>query len=355
MVKTPSLLLHFRSHFIHCNELTVDVEYIEKEKGRDIPGSIDAIQAITACMNSGKGGIVTLRQKNYSLIECHAERDRKQPKVLSEDFDQTLEEHFRRYNQSGNFEIEPFSSETTFRKVFVKALNQPNVLCQSYAYERLNSSSIEVHSTECHQKIFTRQDLEEDLEPLVLPESILYGEDLKCAMNVEKMVVFKESGIQQVENNFEDKCGKYISSFANTVGGHIIYGVTDEAIVTDKIGKAEEKRFCEAIADNVEKMVWYHVDEGRIQPKEGQHWKLKFVPVQGAPNGKECMLGILTVPFFKGIVYFRSPKCPVLDAETGVTMLNCDEWCAHLKELCCAVIKKSDPQVIIYINVQYDI
>ena len=259
----------------------------------------------------------------------------KKQRFHQEDFDQTLDEHFRKCNQSGSFEMEPFRSTNRLRKVFVKALDQPKVLFQSRAYERLNVSSVEVHSTECHRKIFTREDLEEDLDPLEFPGNNLYGMEIKCAMNEEKMMEFKECGIQQVEKNFEDKCGKYISSFANTIGGHIIYGVTDDAIITDKVKANEENGFREVVARNVEKMVWYHFDEGCIQPKEDQHWKLTFVPVHGAPGGKQCMMVILTVPFFKGIVYFRSPKCPVLEAGQ-VAMLTCDEWCAHLKKLCCS-------------------
>ena len=297
------------------------------ERGK-LPGSDETIRAIAACMNSGKGGIVTLQQTEIDARKT----------VSSEHFDKIMDDYFKSCNQSGNYEMDPFKSTNRCRKVFVKAIDQPKVLFQSSAYERLNVSSERVCSTESQLKVLAREGLE-DLEPLELLGDILYGKKLERE-NEGKMLEFKDTKIEQVEKKFDDKCGKYISSFANTIGGHVLYGVTNEAIISDKIDAKEKTRFRKMVEEHVAKMVWYQHDGKCIQPQEGQHWKLTFVPVLGAPNGKQCMIVILTVPFFKGIVYCRSPQCPVLVAGQ-VKMLTCEEWCTHLKKLCSSQISLS--------------
>ncbi|XP_072019967.1 schlafen family member 8-like [Amphiura filiformis] len=328
---------------VHCNELTVsNVEYLKKaaRDTKSIQGLEETICAIEACMNSGKGGIVTL------IAE---EKDISKRNMLSSDqFDKKIDEHFRKAYQRervDDIEMEDFDSNRETRKIFITAGDHPRIVHNCVTYKKLTASVTEVNTVNEHCDILSKAYLEEQLPKLPQsPEECVYGNTLQFTQNESKLVEFKNCRVQTIDGKFLDKCGKYICAFANTVGGHVIFGLVDGSGIIDKmIAIKDEEYFHHVLHKNLEKMIWFHLQKGRITPVEGQHFRVQCMPISGISDGTKSMIIMLTIPRFNdGIVYYREPKCPVIDPQSasGYRMMYRREWLGYLKEQ--VIVRRSE-------------
>ena len=99
---------------------------------------------------------------------------------------------------------------------------------------------------------------------------------LKCLKaEKSKCVTFSDRII-----NKANKFAKYVSAFANHLGGHIYYGVEDNGVVKGEFVQDKEE-IAKKVSKAINKMVWPTECE---VPKRGQHWEIFFEPVYDA-NG----------------------------------------------------------------------
>ena len=287
------------------------------------------IHAIEACMNSGLGGVITLKVLEEDLS--------KRQTLSTDDFDKAIDQHFINSHQgllNGAFEMEDYDPARQTRKVFVKARgNQLKVLHESLTYTKASASIAQHKTTKEHIEIFARDRVHGQLPKLPTPEECIFKKRLEFSKRESKLVEFKNCAIKTIDKRFEEKCGRYICGFANTLGGHLIFGVDDNGIIDRTIPMDEKESFRRALNKRLQDMAWLHLQNGHIEPKEGEHFHWQFMPISGIPDGqRRYMIVILTIQQFSGIVYYKEPSCPIIDPEneSGYRMMICQEWYKYL-------------------------
>ena len=317
-----------RSQYGHCNQLPdIEVNYLKKEKNKDIPKSRETIRAMTACLNSRYGGMFKLKNAGDGNPE--------------EDFDKELDLHFgsKKLNQFHHYNIVG-SRHDPQRLVFIKAVDQKKLLssANTHAYTREDTQSVPIHSTEeLVQKLKQRRRQgQQDIILPTLPKSCTSGQFLDADTKEEREKIefksVKEKNIFKSKDDVEEELTKYVSSFANTIGGRLFFGVHDNGTVVGMNIKSRQE-FHRKVGTRISKMCWFKAGVGHITPKENEHWKLDFIDVEGDDSK---VVAVLTIPPLEsGLVFTKEPECPVLDTTKaeGYKMLSFGEWCTYLTEI----------------------
>ena len=327
-INNTLISLSVRSQYGHCNQLPdIEVKYLKKEKNKDIPKSRETIRAMTACLNSRYGGMFKLKKVGEHNSE--------------EDFDKELDLHFgsKKLNQFNHYNIVG-SRHDPERLVFIKAVDQKKLLssAHTHAYTREDTQSVPIHSTkELMKKLKRRRRRgQQDTILPILPRSCRSCQFLDADTKVEgEKIEFKsvkEKNIFKSKDDVEEELTKYVSSFANTIGGRLFFGIQDDGNVVGMNIKSKGE-FHRKVDTRISKMCWFKAGVGLVHPKENEHWKLDFIDVEGDDNK---VVAVLTIPPLEvGLVFTKEPECPVLDTTKaeGYRMLSFEEWCTYLTGL----------------------
>ncbi|KAJ7339528.1 platelet maturation [Desmophyllum pertusum] len=288
------------------------------------------LEKCCALYNAG-GGVLEMRIVDFEDLEPpHNELNR---------FWSTLEQKLKAL-------IEPLSYVDVFErtfdrnsgKVYLFIKNVPNHFCtlrfnlflagDSGIYEASNIEAINVMTKPLNLKKKRHSDVDAPLSSLPkVDKEFAYGESV--SFHESRRIEFKHYKSEQIlsENNRTqcDNLRKIISSFANTNGGVIYLGITDEGIA---FGHNLERDSTEAIEERVhfliDKMYW------SVTPKREVHWDLKFFPVVGKENHSVIVIYVAGMQTSGGVF----AKCPVSvelrpsedGSEGQVHLLDFDEW-----------------------------
>ena len=107
-----------------------------------------------------------------------------------------------------------------------------------------------------------------------------------------------------------NKFARYVSAFANYIGGHVYYGITDKGVVVgEEIQNEEDKRkITKKVEKAIKKMIW---PEHIAEPKQGEHWDIFFEPALD-DNNKPIPSTFVIVIFIAaclGGVFIEEPEC----------------------------------------------
>ena len=179
-------------------------------------------------------------------------------------------------------------------------------------------------------KVFPWEPLEKIKDDIinrkVVPQAVLRGSHTKmffkgkiCGFRESKTVELKNveatrSKHTRLADRMTGKGNKftcYISGFANHSGGHIYYGITDDARVVEGelISNEEDKReITKKVEKAINRMIW---PDQIGQPKRGEHWDIFFEPVldnNSKPIPSTFVIVIYVAPCLGG-VFTEEPEC----------------------------------------------
>jgi len=152
--------------------------------------------------------------------------------------------------------------------------------------------------------------------------------DAKASFHESKQIQFKHfESVNILTSQQHVQCDiirKTVSAFANGNGGAIFLGITDDGVVK---GQSLERDSIVDIEDRVHalirKMHWRSV-----KPARGEHWDVKFFPVEGKENYFIIVICVASVPagvFAKCPESFQFRHCEDSSKEQ-IHCLNFDEW-----------------------------
>lgn len=187
----------------------------------------------------------------------------------------------------------------------------------------------------------------------LLPEKFTYRKVLQCdeSKTLQLKCYTSENGLFHSFKNQKarDQIAKYVSGFGNGSGGMILVGIEDE---TREILGQDRKAFKEAYYEGGFKGLIEKISETwSFTPKQGEHWDIKFSPVDGKESSFMVMVLIAGMRNLGGIF----TKCPESfklqnpsgsDGKEQIVKLEFDEWKQRMLSGTC--LGQSKGEYIVY-------
>ena len=295
--------------------------------------AVHVLKPINAVLNSG-GGIVLLKIGDFSRYKKGDLNKR------IDIFWQTLEQ-----------KLNPMIQPSTYDDVFDKKLEGDTILLFIKATKHLCTVDYNMHlpfdaassSRPTYEKVVDLLSKRESLKnhipevPLtdlpidLLPKKFTYKKvlDFHESKQVQLKYFTKNGLFHPNKQRAQDKIAEHISSFGNGSGGMILIGIEDKTgetlgqeITAD--GKAEwESRF--------QAMINHMSETWSFTPIQGEHWDIKFFPVDGTKSSFIIVVLIAGMRNLGGI-FTKLPKSFKLlnpsgsDGEEEIDPLDFPEW-----------------------------
>ena len=311
------------------------------------------LTTINAVLNSG-GGIVRMKINNFSKYK---------PEELNENFDkfwQTLEQ-----------KLNPMIQPSTYGDVFDRKCYGDTVLLFIRATKHLCTMDYNLRlpfdaassprppydkvvdllsrkvSLENHAPEVPLTDLPMDL----LPEKFRHKEVLNLHESKESQrKCYKSDGLFDNNNQKDqDKIAAQISSFGNGTGGLILIGIKDKGEICGvDIQGDRSKAYWES---GFQAMINEMSKAWSFTPKRGEHWDIKFFPVDGTKSGFIIVVLIAGMRNLGGI-FTKCPKSFELLNPSGshreevIISLDFHEWKRRMLRSTC--LGQSKGEYIVY-------
>ena len=313
-----------------------------------------ALRPINAVLNSG-GGIVQMKIDDFSRYK------KGDLKKRIDIFWQTLEQ-----------KLNPMIQPSTYDDVFDKKLQGDTILLFIKATNHLCTVDYHMHlpfdaaslSRPTYEKVVDLLSWRESPEnhipevPLtdlpidLLPKTFTYKKvlDFHESKQVQLKYFTSKNGLIHSNNQrAQNKIAEHISSFGNGSGGMILIGIEDKTgetlgqeITAD--GKAEWESGFQAMINQMSE-TW------SFTPIQGEHWDIKFSPVDGTKSSFVIVVLIAGMRNLGGI-FTKCPKSFELlnpsgsDGEEEIVPLDFHEWKQRMLRSTC--LGQSKGECVIY-------
>ncbi|XP_072036646.1 uncharacterized protein [Amphiura filiformis] len=219
------------------------------------------------------------------------------------------------------------------------------------AYTSYTGSVDQVTNTENLLQIVRNDKRYENIIPPI-PIDNFFEEGKKMPYDEGTSVEYKEfsskdlsKGTDPIKNAIRGHL-KYVSAFANTVGGRIFFGITDDGEIKGfkYTHGYDSLKMYQEVEEQVKKLTWIRLVNVKgtkvlvpLKEKEihsGALFQCKNFIVSNSKKGIEKNVFVITVPRFKnGVVFKAAPTCPYYDESTGkVRPATVQEWCKLASE-----------------------
>ncbi|XP_072018383.1 uncharacterized protein [Amphiura filiformis] len=291
-------------------------------------GLEDVKKVCIAFLNNSSGGMIQLNNKNNSDGQTvpYAEFDDGLIKWLNQRGQMT---NYIWYGAKG-------SRLNAKRRIFIKPVQQEPLAYQSCVFAKTQNSVIMIDkSTEITKIAKGKHKYATSLPLESLPNAVICGQVLKDFP--EDILIENKGPTKEVtfDNHNNDKSGqalpRYVSAFANTNGGHILYGVHDKSLKVQGI-KFDEKKVKGNIDRIITSMVWFVPAEGRQMSKGdiGKYYRITIIPVKEAKDGKDGVLVVTVMRPLGAVVFSHTPIVPFLlpyeQGENVIQYMNLTKW-----------------------------
>ena len=293
--------------------------------------AMDAVDAVIALMNSSKEGKINLKNVTKSS----------KPK---ETFIQSFDDKMKALNlvQPLDFSLPQRGFSLLMQEILVypskrilhfysqiKEMNKK----WGCAYTSYTGCVAEIRTTDVLLRIFGNTTIYSS-PPLPKRETVVAGD--KIELDEGTAVEFKEFGKSKVKALQEIL--KYVSAFANTTGGFIIFGVKDDRTIQGieytQFGPHENSS---TVRDEFQKQIKTltmiklkdgKLNQYRIEPFKLCDFQEYNVLDRSGKNTNKSVL-VVGVPRVKGgVVFTKAPKCPYFDKVSKKPMpASVQTWC----------------------------
>lgn len=312
----------FVENVLHC---TITLEKRDAEA---------VLRPINAVLNSG-GGIVMMKIHDFSKFEA-GDLNKK-----TETFWQTLEQ-----------KLNPMIQPSTYDDVFNRKHEGDKIVLFIKATEHFCTVDYNMHlpldaaslSRPTYEKVVDLLSWTESPEnhipevPLtelpidLLPKQFTYKKILDFHESKQAQLKYftsKNGLFYSINQRAQDKIPEQISSFGNGSGGFILIGIEDNGEICGEDiqgdhGKAYWETGFQSMINEMSK-TW------SFTPKQGEHWDIKFFPVDGTKSSFIIVVRIAGMRNLGGI-FTKCPKSFVLlnpsgsDGEEEIVPLDFHEW-----------------------------
>ena len=290
----------------------------------------EMIKIICALLNTA-GGAIKIDEKQNDKTTVIGDR--------SELF-LSLEQHLVTIMGQTDYRLLIFSSWDSKREFYYIFVEKgKRVYTEDCGLKVPLSRSVVDATYECYVNIVSGRDVcKRDYSPYK------YVEEEHAALSLNSTVLFEEGETIQFKEIphgpsenlykfFDKNLPKYVSAFANHLGGSIYFGIHDNGKVVGRLMDEHDKKKVENLInkiidlkDNDNESVRMWRKESFI-PRSGEQWAVEFLKVLGGPVNEERYVVKVTIPAFRGGMFLTKPVAWKIDKMSGnVVKMTPDEW-----------------------------
>ena len=157
------------------------------------------------------------------------------------------------------------------------------------------------------------------------------SESKKIQLKMFKCEKTPNVGLRKRISNNKNKVVKTISAFANTYGGDIYCGITDDKdILGESIAdNSEKEKITAAVAKAINSMVW---PQEHGKPKRGEQWEIYFEPVKDHEGNDitNCFVIVISVAPSPVGVFAEQPESYYIGDKGQVEKMPFEMWKAKV-------------------------
>jgi hypothetical protein len=170
-------------------------------------------------------------------------------------------------------------------------------------------------------------------------ESFELGRQMPFSESVT--VEYKLLTSERLPKALRGKLKDYVVEFANTCGGYMYFGISDNAIIKGQKIRNERERSAifREINNCMKSKIWVGKSGFQNDPVEGDHYHVGLFPVVGAQENTF----VITVHIcqYAGTVFLKPPECIVVNEENQYGHMTFEKWLSSFLNTSTCSISKS--------------